>query len=330
MNSAARSCWLRTLLVVIGVLVAGGIGFSGCTPATQGPATPEGESGEDLVGTPAEPEEPAPAEPEEPAPAEPEEPAPAEPEEPAPAEPEEPAPAEPEEPEPAVPDLSVDVPVSKYAPAEDLVAQVESYVEDLEEAVDTEEEYGDSVDEIAQKSNTLILIALALGLHDTENAYQAAAPAMLKAAQELAATSDYASAQAGVAAVKESLSASGGNPDGLKWEKVASMEELMEAVPLIHSRLKRYLRGSRFESMADDSAGYSAVLAVIAQGSMANSGDTDKPNEVEKWHTLCLEMRDVCAAVNTAIRAQDQEATDAAMEKLNQNCDDCHAVFHPE
>lgn len=221
--------------------------------------------------------------------------------------------------------------VSTFAPAKDLVGQVAYYLERLELAVESEEEYNDSVEKIAKDSNTLILIALALGLHDTDNQYKAAAPAMLEAAQQLAATKDYASAKAGVAAVKEATASAGGNPNGLKWEeKVASMKELMEAVPLIHSRLKRYLRGSRFESMADDTAGYSAVLGVIAQGSMANSGDTEKPNEVEKWYAFCAQMRDASAAVNAGIHALDQDATDAAMEKLNQSCDDCHAVFHDE
>jgi len=221
--------------------------------------------------------------------------------------------------------------VSTFAPAQDLVGQVAYYLERLEEAVEDEEEYNDSVEKIAKDSNTLILIALALGLHDTDNEYKTAAPAMIKAAQQLAAATDFASATAGVAAVKEATTASGGDLSGLKWEeKLASMEELMEAVPLIDSRLKRYLRGSRFESKAEDTAGYSAVLGVIAQGLMANSGDTEKPNEVEKWHAFCIQMRDAAAAVNAGIRAQDQEATDAAMEKLSQSCDDCHAVFHDE
>jgi len=221
--------------------------------------------------------------------------------------------------------------VSTFAPAKDLAGQVEYYLERLELAVESEEEYNDSQEKIAKDSNVLILVALALGLHDTNNQYQAAAPAVIKAAQQLAAAKDFASAKAGVAAVKAAAASTDGDPSGLKWEeKAAAMEELMEAVPLIHSKLKRYLRGSRFASKADETAGSSAVLAVIAQGSMANSGDTEKPDEVEKWYAFCVQMRDASAAVNAGIRAQDEAATETAMEALDTSCEDCHKVFHAE
>jgi len=104
----------------------------------------------------------------------------------------------------------------------------------------------------------------------------------------------------------------------------------MKAVPLINNKLKRAVGGSRFEKKLKDSAGYSATLAAIAQGSIANSGDTMKPGEVEKWGNFCVQMREAAAAVNAGVHAKDQKATEAAMEKLNQSCDDCHAVFHPE
>ena len=58
--------------------------------------------------------------------------------------------------------------------------------------------------------------------------------------------------------------------------------------------------------------------------------ETDKPDEVEKWCQFCIQMRDAAAAVNAGIRAQDQEATKAAMARLGQSCHDCHAVFHEE
>ena len=99
---------------------------------------------------------------------------------------------------------------------------------------------------------------------------------------------------------------------------------------MVNSRLKRYIRGSRFETYADTSAGLTAVLAVIAQGSIANAADTQEPDEEEKWHAYCAEMRDMAAAVNAAIRAQDEAAAETAMEGLQQSCENCHEVFNPE
>ena len=219
--------------------------------------------------------------------------------------------------------------VSTFAPAKDLVSQVDYYVDRLDTVVKSESEYKDSGDKVVKDANTLVVIALALGLHDEESKYKKAAPDLLKASQKLAASKDFESAKAGVAAVKEALSASG-DPAALKWEKVASLKALMEQVPLINSRLKRYLRGPRFKSMAKDTAGDSAAIAAIAQGSMADTEAVKKAGDEEKWYKFCAQMRDAAGAVNAAIHAGDQEAADAALKKLTQSCDDCHAVFQPQ
>ncbi|HUT95651.1 MAG TPA: hypothetical protein VMY37_39710, partial [Thermoguttaceae bacterium] len=247
-------------------------------------------------------------------------------------------PSEEAKPAPAAADLDLAPPVSKFAPAEDLVAQVEGYVEDLEKTVESEEDYKDSAEKIAKYANTFILIALALGIHDSDNQFKAAAPAMLKAAQELAAAKDYDSAKAGVAAVKAATTSAEGDAAELKWGKLASLPELMKAVPLINTKMKRPLRSeSRLQKGADDMAGYAAVLAVIAQGSLDSCGDTEKPNEVGKWQALCVEMREKAAAVNTAVRKFSKaatpegfEATKAAVEALNKSCEACHEVFKPD
>jgi len=233
---------------------------------------------------------------------------------------------------PAVADPPPAPPVSSFAPAEDLVGQVEYYVEELEESVENEDEYNDAqeTDKIGKKANALVLIALALGLHDTDNRYRKAAPAILKAAQEVAGTKDFTSASAAVAKLKEATAATDGDPAVLKWEKVASLPALMEEVPLVDSRLKRYVRGSRFATKKEDSAGFSAVIAVIAQGSRANADETEKPTELEQWYKFCVQMREAATKVNAAIRAQDEAAKDAAMELLEQSCSDCHDVFNPD
>ena len=85
----------------------------------------------------------------------------------------------------------------------------------------------------------MAVLALVLGLHDQDNKYKAAAPALLKASQKLAATKDFASAAAAVAAVKAATTDTSGSLAELKWEKVASMPELMKQVPLVNTKLKR-------------------------------------------------------------------------------------------
>jgi hypothetical protein len=218
-------------------------------------------------------------------------------------------------------------PVSKFAPAEDLVEQLDEYVEDLEDSVASEEEYR-ARDNLGKDANTLILIALALAVHDQDNKYKKAGPGIMKAAQQLAGATDYASAKAGVEAVKAALS-SEGDAAGLSWgKKNASMSELMKAVPRVNTRLKRYMR--RFSRYADRVGGNAAVVAVIGQGSMPNAVDTEKPDQVEKWYQYCIEMRDAAGALTAACHAEDEDAAEKAMEALQKSCDDCHEVFHED
>lgn len=218
--------------------------------------------------------------------------------------------------------------VSTFAPAEDVAAQIETYVERLEESVQSEEEYKEAEAKVAKESNTLILLALAAGLHDEDVKYKAAAPALIKAAQELAKAKGFAAAKAGVAAVKKALGSKEGSPAELKWVKSASLPELMKQVPLVNSRLKRNLRGTKLTKKAQDNAGDSATLAVIAQGSLADTSETKSEDQVAKWYGFCVQMRDAAAALNKAVHAKDAKAADKAMSDLNQSCDDCHEVFH--
>jgi hypothetical protein len=122
-----------------------------------------------------------------------------------------------------------------------------------------------------------------------------------------------------------------GDPSKLSWSnaKDASLDDLMQQVPLINSKMKRFLRGPRFKDKAPETAGQSAVIAVIGQGSLPLADKTKKPTEVEAWYKHCAQMRTAAAAVNAAIHAQDEKAADKAMKDLTQSCDDCHAVFNP-
>ncbi|MHB1033764.1 MAG: hypothetical protein ACYC35_14695 [Pirellulales bacterium] len=219
--------------------------------------------------------------------------------------------------------------VSTFAPAEDLVAQVKYYVARVDEVVATEDEYTSSGTKLGKDANTLAVLALALGMHDQANGMKASAPALLKASQELAKTTDYKSAKSAAAAVKKA--AAGGTASAaLQWEKVATLPELMKQVPLVNTALKRGMTtASRFKSQATKSAGYSATLAVIAQAAMCDISEVKNPADTDKWYKFCADMRDGFGAVNAAIKKGDQKAASSGVTKLTKTCDDCHAVFHP-
>ena len=220
--------------------------------------------------------------------------------------------------------------VSTFAPAEDLVGQAEKYLKDIEASVASEAEYKESVEKLGRDSNTLIVIALALGLHDEDNSYKASAPALVKAAQDLAATKDYDSAKKAVAAVKDAAAGKAKADGQLKWEKVAALPELMKQVPTINTKLKLNVNPKKLAKKAKDSQGQTAVLAVIAQGTLNDTSVAKGDEQIKQWQAFSAAARDDAGAVNAAIRKGDAAEVEKAMTKLNESCEACHKVFKPE
>ncbi|MEN6558092.1 MAG: hypothetical protein ABFC54_07925 [Thermoguttaceae bacterium] len=218
---------------------------------------------------------------------------------------------------------------SEYAPADDLVRQADRYLKDLNDAVACESEFKDSESKVANTSNALVVIALTLGLHDQPNKYQSSAAAVMQAARAVAEAREFAAAQKAVARLNAAAEGKVQVAGELRWEKVASLPELMKQVPLIHTRLKANLKGNKFCKKAAETAGYTAVLAAIAQGTMADTSAAKNAEQEKQWRQFSINARQCAAAVNAAIHRADPKAADEAMKKLNQSCEDCHAVFHP-
>jgi hypothetical protein len=104
----------------------------------------------------------------------------------------------------------------------------------------------------------------------------------------------------------------------------------MKQVPLINTKLKRYIKPEKFQKKAKDAAGYTAVIAAIAQGSVADLSETKNPEQVQQWYKFMAAMRDDAGELNAAIHNCNEPAAAKAMKKLAQSCEDCHAVFHPD
>ncbi|MBU4272513.1 MAG: cytochrome c [Planctomycetes bacterium] len=220
--------------------------------------------------------------------------------------------------------------VSTFAPAEDLAIQADKYIKNLEKTIVDDDEFQYIQEKIAKEANTLIIITLALGLHDEPNKYKDRAGALMQAAALLAAVEDLEAAKKAVAAVREAADGKRKSNMELKWGRAASLPELMKQVPLVNTKLKRHVKGERFKSKAKLTAGYTAVIAAIAQGSMADTSEAKDAGQVKQWFEFSVAMRDSAGALNAAIHKGDEPAAAEAMKKLAQSCNDCHAVFHPE
>jgi cytochrome c556 len=222
-------------------------------------------------------------------------------------------------------------PASTYAPADQLVELVHEYIQSMQQSVADEKAYEIGEARLKKEANTLACLALTLGLHDTANPLQATAPALYAAATQAAKVSNLQEAQAAVAHVAAVMNDQATDGPELKWERAGSLAQLMKQVTFVHARLKRGARpGPRFESQADESAKYATVLAVIGQAVAADTHEVKDPSEVGKWYQLCGDMRDAAGETAKALRARDPEKTEAALQKLERSCTDCHNAFRVE
>ncbi len=218
--------------------------------------------------------------------------------------------------------------VSNFAPIEDVVAQITYFSDRAAKGVAEKADFDDgAAAKLKKDGNTLAVLGLALGLHDADHKLKPAAPAIVAAAQAVAASGeDYAKAKAAVDQLQKAVAGDASGTKKLQWsEKVGDLPALMHQVPLINNGLKKGVKDGKAEVAPN-----AATLAVIAQASMADTSEVKSPADLDKWYTFCAAMRDAAGEVNKTLHAKDKDATAAGMKKLAQTCDDCHGVFRKE
>lgn len=228
--------------------------------------------------------------------------------------------------------IAILVKVSSYAPAGDLLGQVDYYVERASEALADPASYDeDRQEKVARDANTLAALALALAMHDEDHKLKAAAPAILQASQALAeAYEEYDKAAAALAQVKKAVAGEAPAGEPVTWKSVADLPSLMQQIEIVQAQIKRGATDARrLKRQADKTAGQAATLAAIAQATLLNT-DYATDEQLSEWEKYSVEMRDASAALNAAVRKADAAKAGEVLVALQKSCDDCHAVFKEE
>jgi cytochrome c556 len=219
---------------------------------------------------------------------------------------------------------------SAFASADDLAAEVKLLVADLEKAVVTKDEYDSQVEgRFIRDGNTITLIAITLGLHDQDSPLKRYAKAIAAAARKLTKTKNYPTTKQAIEDLEKAVDGQGTDGDELKWGKVAPLNGLMkDEVPNINTKLKTGLR--HFKKRAGEVSANAVAMALIAENARLYIADTKKPNEGTKWTEFAGQMRSAASELAAKAHAGDEAGATAAMDKLDQSCHACHAVFNPE
>lgn len=225
-------------------------------------------------------------------------------------------------------DATSTVPVSSYAPREDIDHQIDYFTKRIENDLKNENEYDpDRQRRVEQDASTLAVLCLMLVHHDQSGKLHQPAVALLEASQHLSETAGtYDEARAALAAFREIPNVPQDDA-GITSAPVAELSVLMKQVPIVNNGLRRGVSGRRFEKSMKKNAGLAATLAALAQASAWNTLYCDNEEEEVLWCQMCEELRDSAAEVNTAVRALDQAAAKHAMKRVVVSCDRCHHRF---
>lgn len=228
--------------------------------------------------------------------------------------------------------------VSDFASAEDLIAAQKYFLAQLEEPLAIKAEYAEDLQERTKK-NALILAVLSmqLGLHDTKNAAQTAAPMHYQLALELAKNvKDYDAAKMALGILLKTQPPSQGEVkiqvvEGppLKWEMIRGQGAIMKKTNELNSAIKRNLTPARFEKQLAALKYQTATMAAIGQATLLDTHEVKNQADLSTYEKYAVEFRSAAAELNKAVHAADQSAALKAFARMDTSCHTCHQKFDP-
>jgi cytochrome c556 len=220
--------------------------------------------------------------------------------------------------------------VSTFAPAEDLLTQVDFYKKRLAEALASEADFDEAKQaRVIKDANVMAVLALHLAMHDSDHPLKTSADAAVKAAQGLSTATDFKSASEAYRELEKAI-AGDASPVEAKWGKVASMGQLMKQVSVINAALKRGLQPARLKSQAKKTKAETATLAAIANSLLFDTHEVKNEADTPDWYAYSVEFRESAGALNAAIKTGQTAKVSPALKRMSTSCDTCHKKFHQE
>lgn len=221
-------------------------------------------------------------------------------------------------------------PVSQFAPAELLAAEVDLLRAAAERDLADEEAFrkvGDLRNGDAAAMATLLLV---LGLHDRETKYRDLAAQAVPLAVEMANTHKYAVAKDAWQRLDKVLKTPPdklGKGKRLEWSAPATGEPLLYFVESRYSQLEQDLAEDKFRDRADRSVRAAAVLAALGAAMAHETEYTTSAEKLAVWQKQSVEWRESAGKLTLAIRGGDRPAAEMQFERLGKSCTTCHETF---
>jgi len=227
-------------------------------------------------------------------------------------------------------DASEQAPPSSYAPAELLATVLEDLHKSIQKSVASEDSYTSNAEAIDRDVSFVAAICLILASHDEDHAFKQSALDRVAWARRLAEASDYATAKT---AAEKMIAGEATPPEHAdsSMQVSTSLTPMMKHVSRLGSGVRRNVSSSRFKRRAQDSAEQAVLIAVTGQAAIYHGADyVEDDKQHAQWKSLSVEMRDSAGAAVQALLDEDQVATQAALARLEQSCQQCHELVGVE
>jgi hypothetical protein len=223
--------------------------------------------------------------------------------------------------------------LSTFAPLDDLIAESNALIEDLDKALADEASYKRQKKAAVRDAYVLRVLAHAVSEHDKKNEakWGANAAAVRDAAGAIAQAEEFADARTAMNQIKELVagSADGGEAQAIEWNQLAPMEDLMPVVNRRNLLLRRDLRRGK-PRKREESVRHATLIALFARTVREDFSDVENSDDSGQWTTFADDARDHFAKLATLLREEKDEDAKDFLKEANESCNNCHKKFRPD
>lgn len=217
------------------------------------------------------------------------------------------------------------VPVEKVISADDLVAEVQYQLEQLNGFVASEGDFAKANEKkkVAQAAGTIACLAQALVEHD-DAPEKIAAEALRDAALTLKKPDSIATTKTAIETMQAAMQGKGEGAAEHDWAKLINLHRMMEEMNARNSQIRRIIR--RPKDAAEDSR-HASTQAVLGLALIADTHEVKNPDDLPEWNRMATEYQATMSELAKALRSGNLDQAKELYATGAKSCSTCHEKF---
>ncbi len=219
--------------------------------------------------------------------------------------------------------------ISEFATSEELEAEVQSKLAELEPFLASDEAFADNLKRLQQAASMLAVAAQAMADHEQDSPRKPFAPDLRAAALRIAAAKSRPEAVDGLSAARAAWDGTSGKSAvrDYDWAQLVKQRPIMEEMEVRMMQLQRALR--RPKELAQDSR-HATAVAVANLTTLADTHEVKDQSRLPEWDKLSRLMLEQLKNTARAMKANQPQEAQAEFKAARATCVECHRQFKKE